>query len=167
MRINTLDKETFELSDDENKQIARLVYNSSTFNEAVLEIPDRFSLQLIATGTWITIFNTGQTEKVMAKIKVETGGVMIVRRFYKRIKYIFKRSVNWKLRFVLANKDGDEVLSLLPVVNWEKRSHDFILQLNEEFEKECDSFLILQALHCANCSLSMMGDGRVPALISV
>jgi hypothetical protein len=52
-------------------------------------------------------------------------------------------------------------------VNWQKESHDFILQLNDEFEAECDPFLILQAVHCANCSLSMMTGGKVPALIGI
>jgi hypothetical protein len=32
----------------------------------------------------------------------------------------------------------------------DKQLHDFILQQNEDFEKESGAFLILQVPHCAN-----------------
>ncbi len=98
---------------------------------------------------------------------METGGTMSMRGFYKRKKLIFKRPANFKLRFSLFNAEGDDIITLIPSVNWKKQSYDFILQLNEEFEKECNALLILHTLHCANCSLSMMHGGNVPALISI
>jgi len=39
--------------------------------------------------------------------------------------------------------------------------------INEEFREECSSLLILQAVHCAKCWMSMMNGGPVPALVSV
>jgi hypothetical protein len=167
MTIYTVNKQKFELKSVEDSLIGCIEYQSTHFSEALLVLVDKYYLQLIATGIWVTIFNDGVSEKVMTNIKVEIGGVMSIRKFYKRKKYTFKKSTNWKLRFTLCNADGDELLTLIPTVNWKKQSHDFNLQLNEDFEKECDAFLILQAVHCANCSLSMMEGGNVPALISV
>ncbi len=92
---------------------------------------------------------------------------MSITKFYRRKKYYFRKSQNLKLRFSLFNKENEELLTIIPSLNWHKKSHDFILQINEEFEKECDPLLILQALHCANCSLSMMTGGKVPALVSI
>jgi hypothetical protein len=105
--------------------------------------------------------------RAKSRIKTEAGGLMSIAIPGNQKKYLFKRSSGWKLRYFLLNGDGEELLSILAKVNWQKKSHDFILQVNEEFEKECDSFLILQALHCANCSLSMMNGGKVPALVSI
>jgi hypothetical protein len=167
MTIYTDNKKRFELKNTEGVVIGNIEYQNSSFSKGVMILADTFNLQLIATGVWITIFNDVAAEKIMTNIKVEAGGTMSIRKFYKRKKYTFKKSANWKLRFSLFNADGDELLTLVPTVNWKKESHDFNLQLNEEFEKECDAFLILQALHCANCSLSMMEGGSVPALISV
>lgn len=166
MTIYTVNKKKFELKNVEETVIGSIEYQSSNFSEAVVLLADTFNLQLIATGVWVTIFNDVAAEKVMTNIKVEAGGTMSIRKFYKRKKYTFKKSANWKLRFSLFNADGDELLTIVPTVNWKKESHDFNLQLNEDFENECDAFLILQALHCANCSLSMMQGGSVPALIS-
>jgi hypothetical protein len=167
MTINTVNKKRFELINTEQTVIGSIEYQNSDFSEGLILLADTFHIQLIAIGVWVTIFNTGSTEKIMTNIKVEAGGTMSIRKFYKRKKYSFRKSVNWKWRFSLFNVEGDELLSLIPTVNWKKESHDFNLQLNEDFEKECDAFLILQALHCANCSLSMMQGGSVPALISV
>ncbi len=167
MTICTVNKKIFELQNAEKVTLGSIEYQSSSFSQALIILADKFTLQLIATGVWVTIFNDGTAEKIMTNIKVEAGGTMSIRKFYKRKKYTFKKSANWKLRFSLFNADGDELLTIVPTVNWKKESHDFNLQLNEDFEKECDAFLILQALHCANCSLSMMEGGSVPALISV
>jgi hypothetical protein len=167
MTIYTVTKKRFELKSIEGAFTGSIEYQDSGFRKGIVVLADTFNLLQIATGVWVTIFNDGVAEKIMTNIKAEAGGTMSVRKFYKRKKYSFKKSANWKLRFSLFNADGDELLTLVPAVNWEKESHDFNLQLNEDFEKECDAFLILQALHCANCSLSMMQGGSVPALISV
>jgi hypothetical protein len=167
MTIYTVSKTHFELKNPDEAVIGSILYGNTAFNEAVIRLDDSFGLQLLSTGVWVTLFNNKGKEKIVATIKVEAGGTMSVQKINKRKKYFFKKSANWKIRFSLFNKEGDELLTIIPAVNWEKESHDFVLQLNEEFESECDSFLILQALHCANCSLSMMTGGKVPALVSI
>jgi hypothetical protein len=167
MTINTINKKTFALLDENKIAIAQLIYTSSAFDDAIIETAEKYLLNGIATGIWVTHLGNDNSVKTKSKIRVETGGIISVSLPGKKKKYFFKKSGGWKLRFYLTNKDGEDLLTIIPHVNWQKESHDYILQLNEEFESECDSFLILQALHCANCSLSMMTGGKVPALISV
>lgn len=167
MTIYTVDKTHFELKTKEEAVIGSIVYSNTAFNEGLLKLEDSFRLQLLSTGVWVTLSSSKGKEKIVATVKVEAGGTMSLQKINKRKKYFFKKSANWKIRFSLFNKEGDDLLTIIPAVNWEKESHDFVLQLNEEFESECDSFLILQALHCANCSLSMMTGGKVPALVSI
>lgn len=146
---------------------ARLSYTNSSFTDGAIKTESGYLLNAIAAGTWVIHLENEAPSKIKSKMKVETGGVISLRLPGKKKKYFFKKTSGWKLRFSLSNKDGEDLLSIIPKVNWPKESHDFILQLNEEFEKECDSFLILQAVHCANCSLSMMTGGKVPALVSI
>lgn len=167
MTINTINKKTFELLDENTKAVARMLYTSSAFDDAVIETEENYLLNGIATGIWVTHTGSDNSVKAKSKIRVETGGIISVSLPGKKKKYSFKKSTGWKLRFSLVNKDGEDLLTIIPHVNWQKESHDYILQLNEEYEKECDSFLILHAVHCANCSLSMMTGGKVPALVSV
>jgi hypothetical protein len=167
MKINCISHIEFELESEEAGFTSSIVYQDGSLTRATLQAAEKYSLQLIATGTWAVSVLLNDKEKPVSTIKTETGGIMSITKFYRRKKYWFKKSQNLKLRFSLFNKDNDELLTLVPSINWQKQSHDFVLQLNEEFEKECDPFLILQAIHCANCSLSMMTGGGVPALISV
>lgn len=146
---------------------ARLSYTNSSFTDGEIKTESGYLLNAIAAGTWVIHLENEAPSKIKSKIKVETGGIISLRLPGKKKKYFFKKTSGWKLRFSLSNKDGEDLLSIIPKVNWPKESHDFILQLNEEYEKECDSFLILQAVHCANCCLSMMTGGKVPALVSI
>ncbi len=167
MRISTINDKHFELLDESGMSAGKLLYTNNAFENAVIETGRGYLLNAVATGTWITMVNGEVASKHRTRIRVETGGVISIWFPGKRKKYFFKKSAGWKLRFSLLNREQEELLTLVPNVNWQKGSHDYNLQLNEEFETECDSFLILQAVHCANVSLSMMTGGEVPALVSL
>lgn len=167
MTVNTVNNRTFELLNENKEVIARLIYNNHLFDDAVIEMAEKYMLNGITTGTWVTILANDRSGKIKSTIRVETGGIITLRLVSKKKKYFFKKSAGWRLRFSLSTKENEDLLTIVPNVNWQKESHDYILQLNDEFEKECDALLILHAVHCANCSLSMMTGGKVPALVSI
>lgn len=164
MTLQTIHKTMFALESADGTVTARLVYRDNDFRIAEVFLENNlYSIMPGGTGTWITC----KGSKTIARIKVEPGAHISIRVECRKKKYLFTKSAGWKLRFSLQNREADELLTLLPSVNWAKESHDYALQPNEEFEAECDSFLILQAVHCANLSMSMMTGDRVPALISI
>ena len=167
MQINTTSNIQFELEEKETGKKESIRYEDNSFNKGEIKARENYSLKLVSTGTWAVSMLVHDEEKLVSTVKTETGGSMSITKFYRRKKYYFKKSQNLKLRFSLFNKDNEELLTIVPSVNWQKQSHDFVLQINEDFEKECDGLLILQALHCALCCLSMMTGGEVPALISI
>jgi len=167
MQIITISNIEFRLENAEGNNKSLMQYEDNNFKKGEILVGENYTLQHIATGTWAVAMLLNGYEKLVSTIKTETGGSMSITKFYRRKKYYFKKSQNLKLRFSLFNKQNEELLTIIPSVNWEKQSHDFMLQINEEFEKECDGLLILQALHCALCCLSMMTGGEVPALISL
>jgi hypothetical protein len=167
MRIYTINKLAFELAEEGEGKKAGISYEDSRLGKGTILNGENYSLLLVATGTWAISLLLNGEEKLISTIKTETGGGMSITKFYRRRKYYFRKSQNLKLRFTLFNKDNEELLTIVPSVNWQKQSHNFVLQINDEFGKECDGLLILQALHCAICCLSMMTGGEVPALVSV
>lgn len=167
MQINTISISEFELKDESAGRKAITRYENSSFNNGIIIVGENYRLSLISTGTWAISLLLDSEEKLISTIKTEIGGSMSITKFYRRKKYYFKKSQNLKLRFSLFNNDHEELLTIVPSVNWQKQTHDFVLQLNEELEKECDHLLILQALHCSLCCLSMMTGGGVPALVSI
>lgn len=166
MQIDTVKQLLFKYT-GEDGTAAVLTYDSSSFSTGLIKAGVHFAIKLTATGRWLVTELVDEKEKKISIIKNETGGQLTITRYYRRQKFFFKKSQNHRLRFSLADRHGGELLTILPSVNWEKKAYNYVLQLNEEYEKICDSFLILQAVHCANVSLSMMTGGPVPALINV
>lgn len=164
MHIHTISHIEFELEDAATGEKATLKYENNTFSKGEINAGATYSLQRVATGIWAVYMLLNDEEKLVSTIKAEAGGGMSLTKFYRRKKYYLRKSQNFRLRLSLLNKGNEELLTIIPTVNWQKQSHDFVLQINDDFEKECDKLLILQALHCANCSLSMMTGGQVPPL---
>ena len=148
-------------------QAGELIYKDESMREASLRVTDSYTIRYTGTGKWESFNLEGGKESLLSRIKVTRGAVMELSFPRRRKTYRFKRSGAWRLRFVLLNKQGEEMLGILPSINWKKMIHDFTLQINEEFREECSSLLILHAVHCANCWMSMMNGGPVPALVSV
>lgn len=167
MTIQTNHKTLFVLKAADETELASLVYRTNDFSSAEIITDKTCRLRRNNTGEWKTTLKAHGVEKTIARVRVEPGTVISIRIDCRKKKYSFKKSASWKLRFTLLAKEGEELLTLVPSVNWQKESHDYVLQLNEEYEKECDPFLILQAVHCANLSMSMMTGDKVPALISI
>lgn len=155
------------LIDTMGMQAGELIYKDESMREASLRVTDSYTIRYTGTGKWESFNLEGGKESLLSRIKVTRGAVMELSFPRRRKTYRFKRSGAWRLRFVLLNKQGEEMLGILPSINWKKMIHDFTLQINEEFREECSSLLILQAVHCANCWMSMMNGGPVPALVSV
>lgn len=167
MRIYTISNLVFNFVEEETKEKAILSYEDNRLEKGALLFGEIYSLDKIAIGAWTVSLQKNGKEKPVSTIKTESGGIMSITKYYRRKKYYFKKSQTLKLRFTLFSKGNEELLTIVPTVNWQKQSHNFILQINEEFEKECDGLLILQALHCALCCLSMMMGEKVPALVSI
>ena len=163
MQIVTNDSLSFSLINDKGNILGSIRYLDDELKEATLHTEQAFQITNNKPGVWI--FLNHKTKEISGRMKVSTGGKIIVES--NRLLFRFCKTMNCNLRFVLLNKEGEELLGLKPAINWKFKTHDFILQLNEELTSECSSFLILQALHCARCSLGMMYDKTVPPIVSV
>lgn len=162
MQIISTSRTIYILQHDDNSSAGSLFYSDDSLSEAILTCGKEYSITRQTNGIWITK-ETG-TKKLQAVCKVRIDGTITLNLDNK--KNIFKKPLSWKLRFVLLNEEKEEVMALLPSINWQKETYDFSLQINEEYTDECDSFIILQTLHCANCSISMMNGDTVPAIVS-
>lgn len=167
MRLVSDSHTRIRLLDPLDELVGELTYKDYSMREARLKVNDHYRLQYNGTGKWESFRTENGAESLIGFIKVNRGAVMELSFPSRRKAYRFRRSGAWRLRFVLLNKQGEEILGILPTINWKKMIHDFTLQINEEFREECSSLLILHSVHCANCWMSMMNGGPVPALVSV
>lgn len=166
MHIVSAGNNIFRLITPADETIGVLQYENILFKNGQLSAEKNMLLENTATGIWKSFTATATDKKLWAELKVSTASTIAIKITGQKSKYRFKRTGGWKARFILLNKDGEELMALLPHINWQKQTYSFVLQLNDEFEQECTPVLILHTLHCACCSLNML-NGAVPVLINV
>ena len=160
MQIISTSRTVYTLYTDDGSSAGSLTYLDDSLNEAILSCDKEYFISKQSTGTWITKDITTNIEAAVCKVKI--GGTMMLSINNKQ--YLFRKPFSWKLRLLMLDDEKEEMLAFLPTANWKIHSYNYGLQLNDEFRKETGSFLILQALHCAVCSMAMM-NGFIPPIV--
>jgi hypothetical protein len=160
MKIITIARTNYVLQNEDGSSAGALIYKNDSLNEAILSCDKDYFITKQSTGVWMTHNNAIDSNSALCEVKI--GGTMSL--VINNKQYVFRKPFSWKLRLVMLNSDQEEVLAFLPTANWQTHSYNYGLQLNDEFNKETDSFHILQALHCAVCSMAMM-NGFIPPIV--
>lgn len=160
MRITTTGKFEYQLLHDDDSYAGALLYNDNLFSTGLLCTEIIYEIENIEPGIWVT--REKDNKKRTATCIVEVDGKISLQT--NSTSYTFIKPVSWKPRFVLLNNHKSEMVALMPSINWLKESCDFAMQINETELDEKDVFIILQALHCAVCSMAMLNGLMVPAV---
>lgn len=152
MQIISTSKTAYTLQNDDGSFAGTLTYLDVSLSEAILSCGKSYLIIKQSNGLWLTKQTDNDLQVALCKIKI--GGTMAL--VINNKQYTFKKPFSWKLRLVMLDVEKEEVLAFLPTENWKIHGYNYALQLNDEFIKETDSFIILQALHCAVCSMAMM-----------
>jgi hypothetical protein len=161
MKIISTSRTANTLEQDDGRFTGSLLYKNEPLNEAKLSCEKEYTIYKQSPGSWVT---SGVKDNILSAVcKVRVDGTITLILGNKQ--YTFKKPFSWKLRFTLLNAEKEEMLALLPSANWKIHSYNFAPQLNDEFANETSSFVILQALHCAVCSMAMMNDTIISAVI--
>jgi hypothetical protein len=162
MRIISTSSTVYQLQNDDGSTAGSLTYIDSSLSEAILSCDKEYFITKQSYATWVTQENGSDIQRALCKVKI--GGTMTL--LINNKQYNFKKPFSWKLRLIMLDAEKEEVLAFLPTANWKIHSYNYGLQLNDEFIKETDSFIILQALHCAVCSMAMMNGFISGAIFS-
>jgi hypothetical protein len=160
MQIISISRTAYQLQNDNGSSAGSLTYLDNTLNQAMLSCDKEYLIIKESNGFWIT--RDAATNLPAALCKVKIGGTMTM--VINNKQYVFKKPFSWKLRLMVLNEEKEEIMAFLPTANWKLHGYNYGLQVNDEFIKETDSFLILQALHCAVCSMAMM-NGFIPPMV--
>lgn len=162
MKIITTNRIAYTIQNESGIIDSEIAYKDNSLSYASLKCDNDLFVIEKKNGSWGTT-NT-KTQIKVSTVEVNIGGTMQLNIGTEN--YTFKKPLNWKMRLVLFNSDNEEILAILPKVNWSKKCYDFVLQINEELMPEFDRFIILQALHCAICSMAMMNGVLMPTVVS-
>lgn len=162
MKIISTSRTVYQLQNVDGSTAGSLTYLDDSLSEAMLSCDKEYFITKQATGLWITKNITTDMQTALCKVKI--GGIMTL--IINNKQYVFKKPFSWKLRLKMLNTEKEEVLAFLPTANCKIHAYNYGLQLNDEYVKETDSFIILQALHCAVCSMAMMNGFMITSVVS-
>jgi hypothetical protein len=160
MQIISTSRTAYQLQNDDGSAAGSLTYTDDSLSEAMLSCGNEYIITKQLHATWVTKETGSDVHLAICNVKI--GGTMAL--IINNKEYVFKKPFSWKPRLVMLDAEKEELLAFLPSANWEIHAYNYGLQLNDEFIKETDSFVILQALHCAVCSMAMM-NGFIPPIV--
>ncbi len=97
-----------------------------------------------------------QDTEAWANITINHHSSMFLNLLKQGERYLFKRMGFWKTRFALLNEQDEEIIALLPKINWQTSGYDFSVQVNDELIPQLTPLISVICLHCAYYSLRMM-----------
>ncbi len=157
MYIVTKSRTEYALFSNDNELQGILEYKSTSFREAEIKIKDEnetifLSSKNILLDSVSSITNTIQ----IATTKIGLSNAVVIHLIKQNKQYFFKKTGLWRIRFIVTNQKKEEIFALIPLISWTKNTHDYTIQLNEEYIEEITPLLLLHILHCANCVLNLM-----------
>ena len=149
---------TFELTKDE-KLIGKLTYKSWFKFNAEIEIKNKSNYQVEPKGFWGTTIELKEREKVLLKFQMNWNGEIVVQTFFNDSEkgYIFKYRGVFKESYILADKEGAELLVMKPQFKWHTMNYGYQITTSDMFETFSNKeILLLISVHCANYYMSLM-----------
>lgn len=155
MHLITKSNKEYLLVNNKEETLGSLVYTTTSYKEATVIIAKNFfNIKSKHVLLDTVSYKNENIQIVTSKTGLSNSVVLNLLELNKQ--YYFKKTGLWKLRFTLTNENGEELFALLPIISWTKKTHDYSIQLNDEFLQEITPMLVLHSLHYANCILTMM-----------
>lgn len=105
---------------DINGTEASIKYADTRFTEAEIVSELNYKISQTSPGLWEVVKLARAGEKKVSIIQTKPAGSMVITILRHHKKYYIRRSQNHKLRFYLLTGSDDELLSIVPVIDWQK-----------------------------------------------
>ena len=148
---------SFELTKDD-KLIGKLSYEKWFKFNATIEIANNANYQVEPKGFWGTTIEVKDKEKLLIKFKMDWSGNIVVQTYFNDIEkdYMFKHKGVFNESFILADQEGNELLTMKPDFKWKKIYYEYQITTSEIFETFSNKeILLMNSLHYANYYMSM------------
>ena len=151
MKAKSTDKKIFQLTDNE-QLLGELNYESIFSHKAKIKFinSDIYDIKTVGIfGTSITVTKNG-TE--FANLKMNWRG-QIVFVFQDSQEFVFKAKGSYRNKFIIENKDGENLIQFDPKFNWSKFNYNYDIT----FEiRPKDVLFVLLGIYASNYYIAAM-----------
>ncbi|MCB2377507.1 hypothetical protein LGH70_07935 [Hymenobacter sp. BT635] len=155
--LKSTDARTFTLAAND-ALLGELKYPEWYSYKALLALPDGTALRVEPRGFWgTTIELKDEQDAVLLSFKMHWNGSIILKSSLGGVNraFVLKGKDLLEREYVLLDRQGQELLTIRPKINWSKVNYDYTVVSSEAFEAlEQQAILVLMAIHCTNHYIS-------------
>ena len=151
MEARSIDKKTFQLTEN-GQLLGELIYENLFFLKAEMKLRDSdlYGIKPVGIlGSSITVTKNG-TE--IATLQMNWRGQMVL-TFHNGQEFILKAKGTFHNKYVIENKNGENLLQLAPKFSWRKFNYNYDITCDRQ---PYDVLLILLGIYAANYSIASM-----------
>ena len=139
------------------KEIGKLIYKKRFSFDAVVELSDSTTYQIDSKGFWGTTIEIKKEDIVLLSFEMNWKGNIVISTYFDgEREFIFKHKGTLKSRYVLLDKDENQLLVAQPDFKWSTFNYDYLIEAEKIFANNKHNDLLFFAIvHCANYYISM------------
>jgi hypothetical protein len=145
MTIECTDNKTFRLTDND-QLLGELAYKSLFSYKAEITLPNSEHYDIKSVGFFGTSIGVTKNETEIANLKMNWKG-QIVMTFQDEQEFVFKAKGVLHNKYVIENKEEEELIRLDPKFNWGKFNYNYEISYDK---KPQDNLFILLGVYAAN-----------------
>jgi hypothetical protein len=156
-KANSTNLRNFSLTLD-NQPVGELIYKKWYSFTAEILMPNGAKYDLEPKGFWESKIELKDGTNTLLEFKMGWRGIVIKTFFNnKEASFLLKASGLLSRKFVLLNRDKEELLAAETDFKWSKLNYDYNIETTEEFERfDQKELLLLTILHCINYYMTLV-----------
>ena len=145
MKVECTDNKTFRLTDNENL-LGELAYKNLLSYKAEITLTNSDHYDIKSVGFFGTSITVTKNETEIADLKMNWKG-QIVMTFQDGQEFVFKAKGVFHNKYVIANKEEEELIRFEPKFNWGKFNYNYEISYDK---KPQDILFVLLGVYAAN-----------------
>ncbi len=151
MEAKSTDKKTFQLTDNGQK-LGELHYKSLFSHKAQLKLSETETYDITPVGFFGTSIAVTKNGTEIANLKMNWSGQIVI-AFQDGQEYVFKAKGAFLNKYTVENKDGENLILLLPKFNWSKFNYSYNISYDK---KPQDILFVLLSVYASNYFIASM-----------
>jgi hypothetical protein len=130
MKIECTDNKTFRLIDNE-QLLGELVYKNLSSYKAEITLTEADHYDINSVGFFGTSIEVTQNETEIANLKMNWKGQIVI-TFRDEQEYVFKAKGVFHNKYVVKNKEEEELIQFDPKFNWGKFNYNYEISYDKK-----------------------------------
>jgi hypothetical protein len=159
MKAHSIDKKTFQLTDD-SQLLGELIYENLFFFNAEIKLAGFDVFKIKPVGIFQTSISVTKNGTEIATLVMNWRGEIVI-SYKDGLEYVLKLNKFFHGKYVIENRDKEKVIQLDPQFNWREfqYNYDIAYSITDDNNSK-DPLLLLLGIYAANYFVACMSGAN-------